>query len=125
MKPLEHLINVEKARLLHELFPQEIPALLEYVYNLCLTIQEDEQLTPNQWEKGLLTAEVRLSTVQEARDKIERYAERLHKQSRLFADQLFDGHVALYMVYCMTLYTTIRKHTNSKFVLAIDLLFNP
>jgi hypothetical protein len=30
MKHLEDLINVEKARLLHELFPQEIPTLLEY-----------------------------------------------------------------------------------------------
>lgn len=28
MKPLENLMNIEKARLLHELFPQEIPALL-------------------------------------------------------------------------------------------------
>lgn len=25
MKPLDNLINVEKAKLLHELFPQEIP----------------------------------------------------------------------------------------------------
>ena len=48
MKPLENLINVEKARLLHELFTQEIPALLEYTNNMCLTIQEDEQLAREQ-----------------------------------------------------------------------------
>ena len=125
MKPLENLINVEKARLLHELFPQEIPALLEYVNDMCLTIQEDEQLTRNQWENGLLTVEAWLSFVEEVRNKIERYGKRMHKQSRLFADQLFDGHVAIYMVHCMTLYTTIRKHPTHKFSLAIDLLFNP
>ncbi|MBS1666479.1 hypothetical protein [Chitinophaga defluvii] len=125
MKPLENLINVEKARLLHELFPQEIPALLEYVNGMCLTIQEDEQLTRNQWENGLLTVEAWLSFVEEVRNKIERYGKRMHKQSRLFADQLFDGYVAIYMVHCMTLYTTIRKHPNHKFSLAIDLLFNP
>jgi hypothetical protein len=124
MKPLENLINVEKAKLLHELFPQEIRALLEYTYNMCLTIQEDEQLTRNQRENGLLTVEAWLSIVEEVKNKIDRYGKRLHTQSRLFADQLFDGYVALYMVHCMTLYTTIRKHPNHKFALGIDLLFN-
>ena len=125
MKPLEHLINVEKARLLHELFPQEIPALLDYTHNMCLTIQEDEQLTRNVWENGLLTVEAWLSFVEEVRSKIDKYGKGLHTQSRLFADQLFDGYTALYMVHCLTLYTTTRKHSNRKFVLAIDLLFNP
>ncbi|MGN6541430.1 MAG: hypothetical protein ACTHK8_03700 [Ginsengibacter sp.] len=125
MKPLEQLINVEKARILHELFPQEIPALLKYTNNMCLTIQEDEQLTRNQWENGLLTVEAWLSFVEEVRSKIDKYGKRLHTQSRLFADQLFDGYTALYIVHCMTLYTTTRKHSNHKFVLAIDLLFNP
>lgn len=124
MKPLENLINVEKAKLLHELFPQEIPALLEYVNGMCLTIQEDEQLTRSQWENGLLTVEAWLSFVEEVRYKIEKYGKRMHEQSRLFADQLFDGYVAIYMVHCMTLYTTIRQHPNHKFSLAIDLLFN-
>ena len=125
MKPLEDLINVEKARLLHELFPQEIPALLEYTNNMCLTILEDEQAIRNQWKNGLLTVEAWLSFVEEVRNKIGKYGKRLHTQSRLFADQLFDGYTALYMVHCMLSYTTIRKHSNHKFVLAIDLLFNP
>lgn len=124
MKPLDNLINVEKAKLLHELFPQEIRALLEYTDNMCLTIQEDEQLIRSQWENGLLTVEAWLSFVEEVRNKINKYGKRLHTHSRLFADQLFDGYVALYMVHCMTLYTTVRKHSNPKFTLAIDLLFN-
>lgn len=110
--------------MLHELFPQEIPALLEYTDNMCLTIQEDEQLIRSQWENGLLTVEAWLSFVEEVRNKINKYGKRLHTHSRLFADQLFDGYVALYMVHCMTLYTTVRKHSNPKFTLAIDLLFN-
>jgi hypothetical protein len=125
MKPLENLINVEKARLLHELFPQEIPALLEYINSMCLTIQEDEQLLHTQWNGGLFTIETWLSFVEEVRSKIDRYGKRLHTQSRLFADQLFDGYTALYVVHCMTLYTATRKHSNHKFVLVIDLLFNP
>ncbi len=109
MKPLEQLINVEKARLLHELFPQEIPALLEFTNNMCLTIQEDEQVTREQWKNGLLTIEAWLSFVEEVRSKIDKYGKRLHTQSRLFADQCFDGLPALYLVHCVTLYTTTRS----------------
>lgn len=125
MKPLENLRNVEKARLLHELFPLEIPALLAYTGSLCTTIQEEEQLLRSQWDNGIFTVDAWLSLVEAVRAKIERYGKRLHTQSRLFADQLFDGYTALYMVHCMTLYTTIRQHGNHKFVSAIDLLFNP
>ena len=56
--------------LLHELFPQEIPALLEYTHNMCLTIQEDEQLTREQWKNGLFTVEAWLSFVEEVKRKI-------------------------------------------------------
>jgi len=125
MKPLEQLINVEKARLLHQLFPQEIPALLAYTGNLCKTIQEEEQLLRSQWDNGLFTVDAWLSFVNEVGNKINRYGERLHTQSRLFADQLFDGYLALYMVHSLTQYTTIRQHDNHKFVQAIDLLFHP
>ncbi|MDX2001818.1 MAG: hypothetical protein SFW35_05275 [Chitinophagales bacterium] len=125
MRPLENLINVEKAKLLHELFPQEIPALLAYAGSMCLTIQEEEQLLRSKWDNGLFTVDAWISFVKEVGNKINRYGQRLHTQSSLFADQLFDGYLALYMVHCLTLYTTIRKHENPKFTLAIDLLFNP
>ena len=125
MKPLEQLINVEKAKLLHQLFPQEIPALLAYTSSLCSTILEEEQLLRSKWDNGLFTVEAWLSFVKEVGSKINRYGKRLYTQSRLFADQLFDGYLALYMVHCLTIYTTIRKHSDSKFVLAVDLLFNP
>jgi len=124
MKPLEQLINVEKARLLHELFPQEIPALLEYTGNICRTIQEEEQLLRNRWDNGLFTFDAWLSFVREVNNKIGRYGKRLHTQSGLFADQLFDGYLALYMVHCLNLYTAVRKHGNRKFVQAVELLFN-
>ncbi len=125
MKPLEDLANTEKARLLHELFPQEIPALLTFTYNMCLTQLEDEQAVRSQWQNGLLTVDAWLSFIRAARDRIDKYDKRLQMQSELFAGQLFEGFIALYMLHCLDLYTTVRKHPNPKFVLAVDLLFNP
>lgn len=125
MKPLEQLINVEKARLLHQLFPREIPALLAYTSDLCATLQEEEQLLRSQWDNGLFTADAWLSFVQEVGSRINKYGRRLHTQSKLFADQLFDGYPALFMVHSLTLYTTTKQHDNHKFVQAVDLLFHP
>lgn len=125
MKPLEDLTNVEKARLLHELFPGEIPALLSYTNSLCITIREEEQLLRSQWDNGLFTVDAWLSFIKDVGSRIDWYGGRLYTQSHLFADQLFDGYLALYMVHSLTLYTTTRQHDNRKFVQAIDLLFNP
>lgn len=125
MKPLEDLINVEKARLLHEWFPQEIPALLTFTYNMCLTLLEDEQKVRSQWQNGLLTVDAWLSFIRAAKDRIDKNEKKLQTQSDLFADELFEGFIAVYMVHCITLYTTVQRHPNPKFMLAVNLLFNP
>lgn len=43
MKPLDNLNNVEKAKLLHELILDEIPAVLKYVKSLTITIEEEKK----------------------------------------------------------------------------------
>ncbi|MGV3766775.1 MAG: hypothetical protein ACO1NW_11660 [Chitinophagaceae bacterium] len=125
MKPLEQLINAEKARLLHQLFPQEIPALLDYTRSLCTTLQEETQLTANPWDNSLFTSQQRRDIIRQAAHRIGKYGHLLHTRSRLFADQLFDGHTAVFMVHVLTLYTTTRQHDNHKFAQAISLLFKP
>ena len=125
MKPIEQLVNVEKARLLHQLFPSEIPALMEFVQSMCDTIKENEQSQRKQWENGLFGFDFWLSLVIEVEKKIKQYGVQLHKSNKLFSDQLFDGYLAFYMVHCLLVYTTTREHTNRKFTIAVDLLFNP
>lgn len=125
MKPLEKLLNVEKGRLLHQLFPQEIPALVEFVEGMCIATKEQEALHRKQWDNSIFSFDFWLSQINTVQNSIQQYGKKLHKNSRLFADQLFDGYPAMFMVHCMTVYTTTKKHPNRKFVTAIDLLFNP
>lgn len=125
MKPLEKLINVEKGMLLHQLFPQEVPALLEFVEGMCIAIQEQEALHRSKWNNGIFSFDFWLSLIRNVESNIQQYGNKLHKNSRLFSDQLFDGHNALFLVHCLEVYTTTRKHPNKKFVTAINLLFNP
>lgn len=125
MKPLEQLVNVEKARLLHQLFPDEIPAFLQYMQGVCENIREQEPQQRRQWDNGLFSFDFWMSLVTGAEKKLMQYNGRLHKRSSLFADQLFDGYMAVYTVHCLTLYTQTKNHPNRKFTLAVDLLFNP
>lgn len=125
MKPLEQLINTEKARLLHQLFPAEISAFLQYVMGVCESTLVHEQLQRKAWNNDVFSFEAWLSLARDAQKKIRQYGKRLHGNSRLFADQLFDGYLAVYMLHCLTLYTQTRRHANEKFSIAIDLLFHP
>lgn len=123
MKSLEELINVEKGRLLHQLFPAEIPAFLQFVTAMSQTIEEEQEKIKSKWDNGLFDFDFWLSLSQDAAKKLTQYNRRLHINSRLFADQLFDGHTALYLSHCLIQYTQPRKHSNEKFSLAVQLLF--
>ncbi len=123
MKSLDELINVEKGRLLHQLFPAEIPAFLQFVTAMSQTIEEEQERIKSQWDNGLFDFDFWLSLSRDAAKKITQYSRRLHTNGRLFGDQLFDGYTALYLSHCLTQYTQPRKHDNPKFSLAVQLLF--
>lgn len=123
MKPIEKLTNVERARLLHQLFPQEMPAFVKYVKGVAeIAINEQEQHKAK-WTNHLLTFDFWLTLATTIDRIIDKYADRLPKSNRLFADQLFDGYNAMFMLHCLETYTTIHKSENEKFNQAISLLF--
>lgn len=121
MKPLTQLDNIDKAVLLHSLFPDEIPALLDFIKNLALTMKEDGPITI--WSKGILAEDMSADILKMIIETIESEKMRLIKRSKAFADHLFDGFTSLLTRYCMEQYITIRAHKNKKFVQCCDLLF--
>jgi hypothetical protein len=123
MKPLDNLNNVERAKLLHELFPNEIPASLKYVKSLSITIEEEKEILNSKWDNQLFSFAFWLSLAKDAERKIDQYGEKLHKSSRLFADQLFDGYAAFYLAHCLIQHTSQQEHQNKKFTKAVGLLF--
>jgi len=123
MKPLNNLNNVEKAKLLHELFPDEIPAILTFVKNLSITIEEEKEMLNSKWDNQLFSFSFWLSLAKDTEKKIDQYGKKLHKSSKLFADQLFDGYAALYLAHCLIQLTSQREHQNKKLVKAVELLF--
>ncbi|TKT85485.1 hypothetical protein [Dyadobacter frigoris] len=125
MKALNQLNNPEKGKLLHQLFPNEMPELIDFVQGMCETVKENEELNRSKWNNGLFTFDFWLALAGEVDQKIDKYGAKLHKSSNLFADQLFDGYLASFTIHCIVTYTAVRQHENGKFVKAVDLFFYP
>lgn len=124
MKPIERLNNVEKAKLLFELFPAEIPAFITFLQSMCTVIQQDENMNRRSWnEKNLITFDFWLGLVKDIDRVLTKYGEKITKHSSLFADQLFDGYKSIFTTHCLVQYVKERTHPNNKFAQAIELLF--
>lgn len=122
MKSLEQLTNVDKSKLLHELFPDEVPSMLQYTKEMCTLIDKDKDTLQADWNNGLLTADFWFTLSSNANRTIEKYGNKLEKSSRLFSDQLFDGYAALFAVECIVKYASQRSD-NKKFIKAVEILF--
>ena len=125
MKALNQFSNIEKAKLLHQLFPTEMPGLIDFTQGMCEAVKENQDLNRAKWNNGLFSFDYWLSLAGNVHVATEKYGVRLHKNSNLFADQLFDGYLACFTIHCIVTYIAVRQHENSKFVKAVDLFFNP
>lgn len=122
MKPLHKLNTMERARLLHQLFPQEIPAMLTYIENLCTVIWEDETGNRANWKHPT----VPFDRLQELAAGIQSWLTilpKIKRSSRLFARILFVGDRAVFMEYAMDLYITTQRHPNGNFSVLLKILF--
>lgn len=125
MKPLVKFNNVEKAQLLHSLFPQEMPGLLKFIAASAQTIVEEQEQQRKNWKDPIFSFDLWLSLAIQVQQAITKYGRQMEKSKRLFSDQLFDGYNAMFTINSIVGYTTIRRHPNAKFSQAVDLIFNP
>jgi len=125
MKRLHQMTNVDKANALHQLFPQEIPALLDFITGMCEAIQQDKDRNRSNWDDGFMSFDYWLSLILETEYRIKKFQNRMCESNKVFAEQLFDGFTAVFASHCITVYTSVKKHPNAKFTLAVELLFNP
>ncbi|MBE9598695.1 hypothetical protein D3C87_299100 [compost metagenome] len=123
MKSLDQLNNLERGALLHQLFPNEMPDLLDFIEGMCISIKEDEEGNRKVWKLGLMTFDFWLSLLNQVEAAIKQYGKKLTKSHRLFTDQLFDGLLACFTIHCITVYVTLKQHPNPKFTKAVELLF--
>lgn len=122
MKQLEQLNNVERAKLLFELLPQQIPGFVHCMKAIAEIICNDPEKLKQQWDGQILTADFWIELAKDAKSRIEKNEKELLKNSRRFSDQLFDGYNALFAVHCLQEYCK-QPEADNKFNRAVELLF--
>jgi len=122
MKLLEQLSSMEKGRLLHELFPFGVPALLSYMKQVCRGIESHKETIRLYWKSSWCTADYWFTLANNANRMIDKQGNRLEKNSRLFAHQLFKGDTVLFTIACIVKYAKV-KSRNEPFIKAVAMLF--
>jgi hypothetical protein len=123
MKKLELLNNVERAKLMFDLFPGEIPSYVHYTKSIADAICNDPDYVKHEWEDQLITIEFWLQLAAEIKKIIERYKGRFTSNSRLLSDQLFDGYLALFSIHCLHQYTASEDCRDESFKLAAEMFY--
>ncbi|WP_276481006.1 hypothetical protein [Paraflavitalea pollutisoli] len=121
---LKNMNNVQRAKLLAVLLPEELPAFLEAMKDYCDQITADPDTVQTSFDNNpnpILSARDWINMAKETRTSIDRYGVRLTKAT-LFADQLFDGFLALYTSHCIACYAKTLPDQNP-FRKAATLLF--
>lgn len=122
MKTLENMNNVEKGKFLADLFPEELPNITQFIQQEIAHFSKNEADIRRHWTGNLVTHGFWFQLVQNIESAIKQCGNRLHRNHRWFADQLFDGYNALFTIYCLVEYTS-KNECNHKLRQAIHLLF--
>ncbi|RCH56819.1 hypothetical protein DJ568_02900 [Mucilaginibacter hurinus] len=123
MQPLTLMNNVAKARLLHSLLREEIPEFLGYLNELTETVLNDKEHIREEWDNGFLNVEMWFELAERVQAIMAKYPKDLYRSPNVFADQLFDGYLAMFTRHALNLYVQLEKQTDPKFKAAVELLF--
>lgn len=124
MKALQDLTNTEKARLLYELFPAEIPLFLDHLAKVCQDLKDRKDDYIKEWDCGFITFDYWFSIAENTADILKRHSFNMKKSSKVFSDQLFFRHNSLFVNDRIVKYAD-HKSTNEKFKIAVSLLYFP
>ncbi|MFA6084240.1 hypothetical protein [Mucilaginibacter sp.] len=124
MKTIDQLTNVDKAKIIFDLFKNEIPAFLEYTQTMADKVTNEQDALKANWSNPFLSYHQWLTLSEQANSIIKRQGKSLVKSSNLFSEQLFGGYLALFTNHCLEQYGTY-KAQSPKFTYAISLFYLP
>jgi hypothetical protein len=124
MKTIDQLTNVDKAKIIFDLFKNEIPAFFEYTQAIADKVTNEQEVLKANWSNPFLSYHQWLTLSEQVNSIIKRHRKNLVKTGNLFSEQLFGGYLALFTNHCLEQYGTY-KAQSSKFKHAIALFYLP
>lgn len=123
MKALNDMNNVERGYLLAKLFPENLKDLTLFVQQETERFKAQEEYIRSIWaDRTLVTADFWYALVSNTEQVLKRYNVMLHRSTRVFSDQLFDGYNAIFLTNCLIEYADTNE-CSPKLKEAIHLLF--
>lgn len=123
MKALHTLTGVEKAKLLHDLFPDEIPTLLEAIEEFCADFKARPEEYRKHWKDGFMTFEYWLGLAEETAGLLKKYKFNMKRSSRVFSDQLYFTYTSVFVTDRIVKYAE-HASENARFKLIVQAFFN-
>ena len=124
MKALNQLTNTDKAKLLHELFPDEIPALLDDIQAVYANFKANKEAYAKTWNFGLMSFDMWLQLAEQADKLINKHCTNMVRSSKVFSEQLFHSfdYTVLFVNDRIIKYAE-GKSENNRFKMAVALFF--
>ncbi|MBW7892959.1 MAG: hypothetical protein H3C48_18415 [Chitinophagaceae bacterium] len=124
MQTLHNLNNVQRAKLLFDLLPADIPAYIDFTKSLAERVKTNPDALREKWQTPLLNVDMWVKLAQAVHETIEKHGVRLSKSGRLFSDRLFDGYLALFSVHCLQQFVQYSELKEYRFKMAVELFFD-
>jgi hypothetical protein len=122
MKPLHLLTNIGKGKLLADLFPEKVEPIIDNILEVCRHITQHQEAIKRTWDSGFVSFDFWLSLAAEAEKLIRKHRYNIIRSSKVFSDQLFFGHLALFTNDCIIKYAA-KQGSPAKFQKTVELLF--
>lgn len=124
MKTIDQLTNVDKARILFDLFKNEMPDFLDYTRSMGERISRDKEELIANWNNPFLSYHQWLNLSEQVLAAIKRYGKSLSKSGNVFAEQLFSGYSAIFTNHCLEQYG-LHHAKSPRFARAVQLFYLP
>ncbi|WP_237088332.1 hypothetical protein [Nubsella zeaxanthinifaciens] len=122
MKALAQFDNRDKLRLLHDLFPEEITALLDHLLAVCSDFKENREVYAKEWNNDFMPFDYWMNLSEEAEAILKKYRTDMVRSSRVFSDQLSFTYAVIFVNDRIVKYAESHSD-NEKFTQAVALLF--
>ncbi|MEN5232441.1 hypothetical protein [Sphingobacterium faecium] len=108
MNALHQLNNIEKGKLLADLFPDELASILGAITKMRnMMIDNKEEIVSN-WNNGFFSVELWYRLAEELSIEVRTQRKSL-LTARKFAGRLFQGYRALFTIHCIITYANKEK----------------
>lgn len=124
MKGLPTYSNIQKAKLLFDFFPADIPDFLAFQQEVAEKIvKEKDQLKASASESQVFPATYWIQLAEATLRKIKHPESKLAKSSQQFSEQLFTGDNAFFSKHCLLQFSSGNRNKNNRFRQCVDLFF--